>query len=48
MYFSKRITTINKMATGNQNLYLFKTQRFNLEGNFAQSGNKSQWVVVIL
>ncbi len=35
------------MTTGNQNLYLFKAQRFNLAGNSAQRGNKSQWVVVI-
>ena len=47
MYFSNRTTTINKMATGNQNLYLFKAQRFNLAGNFAQRGNKRHRVVVI-
>jgi len=47
MYFSKSINTINKMTTGNQNLYLFIFQTHNLTGNFAQSGNKSQWVVVI-
>jgi len=47
MYFSNRIKTINKMTTGNQNLYLFIFQTLNLAGNYAQSGNKSQWVVVI-
>jgi len=46
MYFSNRITTISKMKKNN-NTYLFKTQRFNFEDNFAQSGNKSQWVVVL-
>ena len=35
------------MTAQNQNLYLFKTQPFNLAGNSAQSGNKSHRVVVI-
>ena len=47
MYFSKSINTINKMTTGNQNFYLFNIQTLNLVGSIAQSGNKSQWVVVI-
>ena len=47
MYFYNRKNTINKMTTGNQNLYLFNIQTLNLAGNYAQSGNKSQWVVVI-
>ena len=38
MYFSKRITTINKMTKGNPNIYLFKTQRFNLTGNPVHTG----------
>ncbi|MCD4697005.1 MAG: hypothetical protein K8S16_12280, partial [Bacteroidales bacterium] len=38
---------INKMATGNQNLYLIILQALNLAGNFAQRGNKRHRVVVI-
>ena len=35
------------MKAGNQNLYLFIFQTLNLAENYAQSGNKRQWVVVI-
>jgi len=47
MYFYNHKNTINKMTTGNQNLYLFNIQTLNLAGSIAQRRNKSQWVVVI-
>jgi len=47
MYFYNRIITIENMTAQNQNLYFAILQTLNTLASYAQSGNKSQWVVVI-